>query len=112
MTQEKKTSRLAIAALVLPLIGLIGPLFCLSTITFDYLPQWFVISRIGYATSYHVLSLATIVALVCGIKAIRKIRRSPNLKGIGLAIAGLVVAGLILIPSLMFSLGTMLVSEE
>lgn len=60
----------------------------------------------GIIGGYPSLSTASIVAIVCGIMALNKIKKDPNsYNGRGLAIAGLILGGLGLIMGVV--LGTM-----
>jgi len=87
-TQRKQMSKLAIASLVLAI---------LSILIIFFFPTNFRIPLI-YRSLYAVPS---IIAFIFGILAINRIRKLSNLKGMGLAIAGLLLAS----PQIMFGIG-------
>jgi hypothetical protein len=90
---KRQISKAAIASFVLAMPGIL--LLVFATVDGNLRPN-VTISPIYTAP----FAAPTIAAFVCGMLAVNKIKRSPNLKGEGLAIAGLVMASLTLIPAL------------
>lgn len=91
-TQRKQTSKFAIASLVLGILSILN-VFLFPTNT-----------RISLIYTSILFAVPSIIAFGVGIFAIKKISKSTNLKGTGLAIAGLVVAS----PQIMFGIGTII----
>ena len=91
-TQRKKTSKLAITSLVLRII---------SPLNFIFFPTGLIIPPI-FNTLFAVPS---VIAFVFGIIAVNKIRKSSYLKGMGLAIAGLILATPMILYGIVYGIG-------
>ena len=89
-TQRRQISKLAIASLVLGI---------LSILSFFLFPTTNIRTPLIYESLLY--AVPSIIALAFGITAILEVRRLSNLKGMGLAMTGIVLAS----PQLMFGIG-------
>jgi hypothetical protein len=106
LIQRRETSRSAINSFILGIISL--PLFAATMIILADTVVKPIYSVLLFVIFFPGLS---ITALVFGVIAVKKIRKSSNLKGMELAIAGLVVANLTLVGLILLFLYSIYLSH-
>jgi hypothetical protein len=97
VAQKKGTNKFAIVSFVLGILNII----VLSIFTILGRLQLNTDSWVAYLAPFIVLS---VIALFFGIIAINQIYKNKNMKGSGIAIAGLVGASLVILPMLIYLL--------
>jgi hypothetical protein len=92
---KKHMSRLAVASSIIEIICLISILFILLSPLNRVIPKHFV----------PLFALPNIIAVFLGIIAVKNIRTSSNLKGMGCAISGLLLGSFLILAGLIWTYG-------